>query len=281
VVLIIGGVVFFVTRSGSDDEAGPRSNRPESTGGSRLAPGEFPSATTAGVPDGVELRPSPGLDITDDGTVIDGLDIADGVVVDAENVTIRNSRITATGDQGVKITSGTLLIEDSTIVGTSAACLEGIGFGGYEAVRVDISGCQDGLKANGDVVVRESYIHDLAQTVDSHNDGIQTMSGSGITIERNTICGQFRNSVSAVKMTPEMGAIDGVEIRDNLLFGGTYTLYMDSKPDTFGLVTNAAVEGNVIGAGSYQYGWRAVDSDPTQTFADNVEEAVDACGAAG
>ena len=53
----------------------------------------YPDANCTGVPAGTTLTPSGGLTITTAGTVIDGRDITGQVVVNAPNVTIRNSRI--------------------------------------------------------------------------------------------------------------------------------------------------------------------------------------------
>jgi hypothetical protein len=286
-VILIGGigvawVSWFGVRDGDDrqDARALPSSDPSTADGNGPTAGASgaPAAETTGVQDGVELRPTGSLTITQAGAVIDQLDVTGTVVVAAPDVTIRNTRITATSWMGVKIQSGSLLIEDSEIIGASDDCAQGIGWANYVAVRIDVSGCQDGLKGNGSVAVYDSYIHDLRQTSDSHNDGFQSTGGSDITIEGNTICAQHQDSVSAIKLTPEKGAIDNVVIRDNILRGGNFTLYMDSKPNRYGLVTNALVENNTIAAGSYAHKWQNVDSDPTQRFTNNVEADVEICG---
>jgi Right handed beta helix region len=274
VILITGvGIVWswFGDRDGSPTARLPSLDR-------RQVHGEGPTAETTGVPDGISLRPSGSLKITHAGAVIDGLDVTGTIVVDAPDVTIRNTRITATGSMGVKIESGSLLIEDTEIIGASDDCAQGVAWSDYVAVRIDVSGCQDGLKGNGSVAIHDSYVHDLRGTSDSHNDGFQSTGGSDITIEGSTICGEYRDSVSAVKLTPEERAIDNVVIRNNVLRGGNFSLYMDSKPNTYGVVTNALVEDNTIVAGSYAHKWQNVDPHPTQTFANNVEADVELCG---
>jgi hypothetical protein len=286
VILISGaGVVcmsWFGGRSGDDrQDARPRPSSDRDmtdANGPTAGTTGVSTAETTGVQKGVALRPTGSLTITEPGGVIDQLDVTGTVVVAAPDVTIRNTRITTTSWMGVKIQSGSLLIEDSEIIGASDDCAQGIGWANYVAVRIDVSGCQDGLKGNGSVAVYDSYIHDLRETSDSHNDGFQSTGGSDITIEGNTICAQHQNSVSAIKLTPEKAAIDNVVIRDNILRGGNFTLYMDSKPNRYGLVTNALVANNTIVAGSYVHKWQNVDSDPTQTFTNNVEEDVEICG---
>jgi hypothetical protein len=234
--------------------------------------GDFPTAATTGVPGGTQLNPAGGMVVTEPGKVIDGLDINGMVTVKAQDVTIRNSRITTASQMGVKIENGSLLIEDSEIVGTSNDCSQAIGYGHYLARRIDVSGCQDGLKASGgSVEVYDSYIHGLRQTADSHNDGIQSTGGTHLVYEGNTICALHQSSVSAIKLTPEAGPINDVTIRGNFVYGGNYTIYMDSKPGTYGLVTNAVVEGNVFDPSSYKWGQWAVDDHPTQRLVNNTE----------
>jgi hypothetical protein len=82
--------------------------------------------------------------------------------------------------------------------------------------------------------------------------------------------------VSAIKLTPEFGPINEVTIRDNFLYGGGYTLYMDSKPNTYGLVTNTLVENNVIDPTAYRFGDMTIDAHPTQRLVGNVASQVTA-----
>ena len=56
-------------------------------------PTGFPSASSTGVPSGTTLTPGGGLTINAAGAVVDGREITGAVVVNAPNVTIRNSRI--------------------------------------------------------------------------------------------------------------------------------------------------------------------------------------------
>src|ERR1700754_4603683 len=56
----------------------------------------YPDATNTGVPAGTSLTPSSSRTITTNGTVINGLEITGTVTVAADNVTIKNSKITAT-----------------------------------------------------------------------------------------------------------------------------------------------------------------------------------------
>ena len=62
-----------------------------------------------------------------------------------------------------------------------------ISFDGYTARRVHVRGTTDGLKANANVTIEDCYIHGLAVSSGSHNDGIQSTGGSNVTIRHNTI----------------------------------------------------------------------------------------------
>jgi hypothetical protein len=242
--------------------APPAPSRPSDTG--------FPTAESTGVPAGVSLRSSGGQTVTRDGTVIDGLDVRGNIIIEASNVTIRNTRVTVSSGTGIQIRDGSATIEDTEIVGTGPGCDQGIAYGHYVARRVEVHGCLDGMKANGDVQVYDSLIYNLRDADGSHNDGIQSTGGSNMTFEGNTICAQYQNSVGAIKLTAENQPINDLVIRNNYLYGGNYTIYMDSKPGMEGVITDALVENNITAAGSFKHGEMTRDSHPTQRLVNNV-----------
>ena len=71
-----------------------------------MAVAGFPDAATTGVPAGVILTPSGGLIINTSGVVIEGLDIQGMVTINADNVTLKNCKITSGSWAVVNITSG-------------------------------------------------------------------------------------------------------------------------------------------------------------------------------
>lgn len=159
-------------------------------------PGAYPNALNTGVPAGTILTPSSSLTIDTAGTVIDGRDISGTVVVNAPNVTIRNSRIRpSAADTFIAVDSNStgLLIEDSEIDG-------GASFGRYthQALwaqnvtvrRVEMTGAENGVNiaTAGDVLIEDSWIHDLDDRAGAHTDGIQVNQGAhDFTIRHNTI----------------------------------------------------------------------------------------------
>src|SRR6185312_7570768 len=53
----------------------------------------YPTPSTTGVPSGTTLTASGPITVTTPGTVIDGKDVTGGIDVQADDVTIRNSRV--------------------------------------------------------------------------------------------------------------------------------------------------------------------------------------------
>ncbi|MGH9227703.1 MAG: hypothetical protein ACRD07_03050 [Acidimicrobiales bacterium] len=252
------------------------SDTPTTTPAARPTSNDFPTAATTGVPAGTTLKPSGRIRVTRSGQVIEGLDITGSVAIEAPDVTIRNTRITTTGGgMGVEIMSGgSVVIEDSEIIGGSDDCDNGVGYSRYVLRRVDISGCHDGVKANGgSVEIYDSFIHDTRKTDESHNDGIQSLGVDGLIIEGNTVCGHYQHSTSAIKLAPEKAPVNNVTLRNNFLYGGNYTVYISDHPNSpnLGAPTNLLFQDNVIDPTSYK--WRAMtrDSHPTQRIVGTVE----------
>jgi len=150
--------------------------------------GGYPDATNTGVPIGTVLTNSGPLNITTNGAVIQNLNFVNAsIAVNANNVTIRNCRITTYDYYPIENFGTNLIVEDCEITGTSDSVTAAISFDNYTARRCNASGSADGFKANSDVTIEDCYIHDLRVTQSSHNDGIQTTGGSNVTVRHNTI----------------------------------------------------------------------------------------------
>ncbi|MDG4823066.1 hypothetical protein O7635_14520 [Asanoa sp. WMMD1127] len=95
---------------------------------------------------GVAVAKSGSVTVTKPGTVIDGQTINGYVYVKADNVTIRNSTIRYGGYHSVRVFEGAdgTRIEDTTIV-CQESKTNGIVFGNYTAVRVQLQGCRNGF----------------------------------------------------------------------------------------------------------------------------------------
>ena len=103
------------------------------------APSGFPGASNTGVPAGTTLTPSGGLTIGTAGAVIDGREITGQVVVNAPNVTIRQSRIRSNAMWVIDNNSTGLVVEDSEIINRPVAgqpnCHNGIGNSNFTVRR--------------------------------------------------------------------------------------------------------------------------------------------------
>ena len=150
-------------------------------------------------------------------------------MIKADDVTIKNSLLQTDGcyfnvlsDNGNSgLTLSDVEIDGQGNTGGDAA----IGGGGYTCLRCDIHGTTDGAKAGDDVVFRDSYIHDLAMTGDSHNDGIQSLGTSSLKIVHNTIIAPKGSTSAIILSTGSAYAMRNVSIDGNLLGGGAYTVY--------------------------------------------------------
>lgn len=191
--------------------------------------GGFPGAGSTGVPDGVQLRKVGRMTVTQNGAVLDGLDM-ECLDVRADDVVVRNSRITCDRDTSAVLNDGErLVIEDAEIDGGGKASVC-VAHSRFTLRRVDVSNCADGIRANGDVVVEASFVHSLARQSGSHNDAIQTTKGRNIRIVGNTLLPYDPASDdpmnAAYILKEDQGDISDVVFRGNYVNGGNYTLYI-------------------------------------------------------
>jgi parallel beta-helix repeat protein len=203
----------------------------------------FPDATNTGVPAGIVLTSKTTnnscLKISEDNTVIDAMHVTGCIDVEANNVTIQNSRITGTtwwaikygninpNATGLKI----LHVKIDSIPGQGPAAQGGYnygistqGAGSLEVGYSDISGFKDGIDvAHGHI--HDNWIHDMSKYTDAHTQGIyvwRAPAGTSLLIKHNTITDIIQYSTAAIFM---ILGIHDVTVEDNWLAGGSYTLY--------------------------------------------------------
>lgn len=181
----------------------------------------FPDASTTGPRGALTVRKGD-LTITEDGTVIENVELHGSILVRADNVTIRNSKIVSDGYWPVRTIGKGLLVEDTTIVGSanSQASLAGNYFVGR---RLNLYGAPDGIKMTSGGEIYDSYIHDLADTPGAHNDGID--AGGPVKIVHNTVLVEM-GQTSAI-MLSEYGSDPDTDVlvKNNLIGGAGYTFY--------------------------------------------------------
>ncbi len=153
---------------------------------------EQPGPTNTGVPADAKLVTVRGDLHTDhDGQLISGVKITGRLYVDHDDVRVRCTAV----KRSVTNKGKNLRIWLSTL-GDPRGVREGsaLKWSDYSLRRVEVVGTYDGLKAQGDVDVRDSYLHDMFRTKDptqengyTHNDAVQINRGSRMSFVHNTI----------------------------------------------------------------------------------------------
>jgi hypothetical protein len=274
-----------VTTRPATPPAGPTTRPPTA---SPTRPGGRPGPNNTGVPDGYPLRVHNGdLTITQNGAVVDGLDVRGFVNVRASNVTIRNSimrgRDPGPNSRGSSIISAhgehtNLVVEDSTLEGAVVSgWLNGLTGRNFTARRLDISRVVDNIMVFGDdVVVRDSWLHGNFHITPwpaqpdnmTHDDNIQFEGGTNILIQNNTMEGAYN---AALMVTQNWGRSSGIRLVGNYLTGGGCIVNLSEKGK--GPITNVSLESNVFGTSRVAN--CGVIAAPTSTprMANNIWEA--------
>jgi hypothetical protein len=171
--------------------------------------------------------------INTDGTVIDGKTISQPLVVNADNVVVRNSRVTAGGDYGILVWGRNFVMVDSEMTGRSQtaniAGYEDRGGGDIHLLRVEGYGGVDIVRMGGDgSTVVDSYFHGVCQPdicSGAHNDTVGVLPGThGITIAHNRIDNE-NSQTAAVEIGDVRYSCTSGQLLDNLIAGGGYTVY--------------------------------------------------------
>ena len=228
----------------------------------------WPNASNTGVPAGITLTLVNGdVTLTTDGQVFDGYDVSGKVYVQANNVKISRSRIR----NGIQIRdwegySG-LQVSDSELGPTTGSGGDdGIAFSSYSCLRCNIHNFSDGGKINGNVLIQDSYLHDLWQLSGDHNDGLQNYAGSGdLTLRHNTIDGHPTNTSdfgNAAIFSADYPT-GTITVDNNLLSGGQFTL--QALDNATYVVTN-----NHFVRNSYIYGTHRYTCSSCVTWSGNV-----------
>jgi hypothetical protein len=196
---------------------------------------DFPNAGCTGVPPGITLTNSGSITVTQDGAVIDAKNITGQVIVQASNVTIKNSRITGTGGKGqypVHIQGGTgLVIQDTEILQAPSvnANVAVICCSNFKLVRVHIHDFFEGVRMANNVAIEESYIHTpLRCDASCHIDVLQSTQGNNILVKHNRLDAynyetkDYMNA--AYQFGEEQGRLTNCRFENNFFNGGNYTL---------------------------------------------------------
>jgi hypothetical protein len=226
----------------------------------------WPDASNTGVRPGTVLKPSGSITISTPGAVVTDLDVQGSVLITAPNVTFKNSRVRSTAAWVINVRDASLnaTIEDVEIDGLNTTPQAvGIGWSGFTARRVNCHNIEDCVRAGDNILVEDSYMHDLWYGATSHNDGTQSTGGSHIVIRHNT-CLIPNNENACVILKTDQGKIDDVLVDNNNFDGGTYTFYSRIGQATYGTPTNVRMTNNRVGR-HYVYGVKDFDGPVTWT----------------
>lgn len=205
------------------------------------SPATWPNASNTGVPAGTTLTAYTGpSNIRTAGTVIEGKTLG-CIQVNAPGVIIRKSRITcrpayAAVDVPDGAFTGTPLLLEDVEINCQNGGGNAIGEANYTLRRANIFGCENGGDVNQNVLVEDSYVHDLYNPSEAHADGFQfadhmvngqVVAGTiNVTVRHNTIYSVGADgSLGTSAIIGNKAADKNILIENNLLAGGAYTLY--------------------------------------------------------
>jgi hypothetical protein len=220
----------------------------------------FPNAGNTGIQDGVSLTPLSGDQEISSSGVYEDKDITGGsLVVNADNVTVRNCRVTYDGGTAkIYIASGKtgVVIEycevDGTVGNQGAKGIWVDEANGVEIRFCNIYNIEDGIYAFGDdTYVHDNYIHSPANiNEDPHHDGIQ-FAGEGVVIEHNTFeCGVDQNACIQFAGTPGFPIDLTVNYNMMLADTGVAPLALMNMNDSLTEVTRVRVTNNHMTPGT-------------------------------
>lgn len=235
--------------------------------------GSWPNASNTGHGSTV-LKPSGSIVISTPGTVVSGLDISGTVTIAADNCTLKNCRVRSAVWAIVRINNGVkgAVVDHCTIDGIGTG---NDGDGGIVGIGTftnnNIFNVENGIIILGNYapsVITDNYIHDMLASGSPHYDGIQIDGGNGnITIRHNTIANNH-NQAGAVMIDNYFGPINNIVVDNNILTGGSFTIYVDGQFNS-NPITNVVITNNHVGGGLYG----STDFNKTSpTYTGNVED---------
>ena len=229
----------------------------------------FPDASNSGVPAGTTLRSVPGqltsgpgwhydsrgwIAVDGDGAVLDAITTTASIDVTANNVTIKNSRLTVKGETWAIATRHTtnVTIQSNDITAPartgSSRLMVGIKdiYGDSANLKVidnDISFTSTGVQIESGTI-QDNFIHDLGYLAGDHLNGITSNGGStALLIKHNTVLNDYQQT-DAISLFQDFGAQRNRTIDNNLIAGGGYTLYSGANPGKESTATGIKVTNN-------------------------------------
>ncbi|WP_053208016.1 right-handed parallel beta-helix repeat-containing protein [Jiangella muralis] len=206
--------------------------------------GPFPTLESTG-PRTSDLKPSKGITTSEDGQVIEGLEVSSGIKVVNDDVTIRDVRLVFDAKYGLHIAKkndGTcpqnVVIEYVEVTGTSQLDDESIAVYSpcpYTLRNSSVHEVGSAVRITNGTVITGNYIHANHYIPNSgaHRSAIGLNGGGDHTITNNTVDCEGPGCSGALVMYGDFSPVENVLIEHNLLnTTGSYCTYggsVDSK----------------------------------------------------
>ncbi|HSW65646.1 MAG TPA: hypothetical protein VLI54_00715 [Bacillota bacterium] len=221
-----------------------------------------PDASNTGVVPGTTLTVVNGSQTygpSANGQTISGKDFHGFITVTGANITFVNCifRGQPTSSNHALLdtedSTGTITVKDSEFVPSNpSATIDGLATRNTNLYRVNIHGGVDGMKADSNTLVQDSYIHDMSWFANdpnqggtpTHNDGAQSFAGeSNVTLRHNNIDMSTTNDPNAALQS----SAPNTHVENNWLDGGGCTLNFAAQPYNGATMTNIYITGNRFG----------------------------------
>jgi hypothetical protein len=184
-----------------------------------------PTAQNTGVPPDTTLTLSGAPQITQDGQIVEGLDIQGCVSIQANNVTFRRSRVRCSSYYVVMVENGfqNVVIEDVEIDGMGHT--DGYGLVLHSGVgrRLRISNLGTAAVLHSGARLEGSFVHGL---VGSKQSGISSNGGEDIVVYGNNADLSPSTVGAAMDLTGGLSRLQRVRVEHNWVNGGHYLFRM-------------------------------------------------------
>jgi hypothetical protein len=226
----------------------------------------YPDASNTGVVRGATLRPSGCVTADTPGQVIENVSIKDCTIdVSARDVVIRNVKIVIDDPEKWAVivrNPGSATIDHVDISGVDSADHDvqyAVLSQTTKSIKVshaNLSNCSNCIQGDY-VVASDNYIHDVGGPPSAHLDGILCISNYGchLSADHNTVLSKG----IAIALYGDFGTpVDSI-ISNNLVGGGSYTLYGGTAKSTNVHITNNRIsraihpKGGIWGPLAYVY----------------------------
>ncbi|MBC7746544.1 fibronectin type III domain-containing protein [Pedobacter sp.] len=179
-------------------------------------------------------------------------------------LTIKRSRLVNPSNWVVRRYSGYIVIEDCELDGNNKGGGGAIVYNNYTMRRCNLHHFAEGPRiAGGNVVIEDSWLHDMVQVGANHTDAIQQVSGANSRIRRNRVdCyNPVTNLVgnAGFMFGSDNGLTSDVIVEENYFNGGNYTINGGGSGTT---TAQAIIRNNTFGR-KFRYGIKSVPGGVT------------------